>query len=217
VVIFIALGRAFAAGGPAAAAGIDVPFNTAIFAAIVIAISAVQSLVAIVSIYREGGILKRLRATPLSPATILGAHVVVKLGFTLLTLALLVAAGKRLFPGVMQVNVASFAAAVLLGTLSILSLGFVVASLVPTARFAQPIGAVVLYPMLALSGLFFPLARLPKGLQAVAYLLPTTHAVALLQGVWDGSGWGAHWMNVAALLVLFGAYTALATKVFRWE
>ncbi len=217
VVVFVVLGRAFGAGKPATAAGLDIPFNTAILGALVIAISAVQSLVAIISIYREGGILKRLRATPLSPVTILGAHVVVKLGFTIASLALLVAAGRRLFPGVMQVNVASFALAVLLGTFSILSLGFVLASLVPTARFAQPIGAAVLYPMLALSGLFFPVARLPPAFRAVAYLLPTTHAVALLQGIWDGSGWSAHWMNAAALLLLFAAYTALATKVFRWE
>ena len=217
VVVFIALGRAFGAGSPAAAATIDLPFNAAILAAILIALSAVQSLVAIISIYREGGILKRLRATPLSPVTILGAHIVVKLGFTTISLALLVLAGRRLFPGVMQVNVASFALAVLLGTFSILSLGFVLASLVPTARFAQPIGAVVLYPMLALSGLFFPVERLPPALQAIAYLLPTTHAVALLQGVWDGSGWGAHWMNAAALLVLFAAFTALSTRLFRWE
>ena len=111
----------------------------------------------------------------------------------------------------------SFTMAVLLGTLGILSLGFVIASLVPTARFAQPIGAVVLYPMLVVSGLFFPLRQLPTALRAVAYLLPTTHAVALLQGVWDGSGWGAHWVNAAALLALFLAYCALATRVFRWE
>jgi hypothetical protein len=55
----------------------------------------------------------------------------------------------------MRVNVFSFTLAVVLGTFSILSLGFVLASIVPTARFAQPIGAAVLYPMLALSGLFF--------------------------------------------------------------
>ena len=217
LVVFIALGRALGAGQPAAAAGPDIPFNAAILAAVVIAISAVQSLVSIISIYREGGILKRLRATPLSPVTILGAHVVVKLGFTAISLALLVLAGRRLFPGVMQVNVFSFTAAVLLSTLSILSLGFVLASVVPTARFAQPIGAAVLYPMLFLSGLFFPVDRLPRALEVVAYLLPITHAVALLQGVWDGSGWGAHWVNAAALLALFAAFTALSTRVFRWE
>jgi len=88
---------------------------------------------------------------------------------------------------------------------------------VPTARFAGLISAATLYPMLALSGLFFPVDRLPRALEAISYLLPTTHAVALLNGVWDGSGWGAHSVNVAALLVLFAAYTALSAKVFRWE
>jgi ABC-2 type transport system permease protein len=217
VVVFIVLGRALGARKPVAAADVDIPFNAAILAAVLIALSAVQSLVAIISIYREGGILKRLRATPLSPITILGAHVVVKLVFTVISLSLLLLAGRRLFPGVLQVNVFSFTAAVLLSTFSILSLGFVIASVVPTARFAQPIGAGVLYPMLAVSGLFFPVDRLPRALEAVAYLLPTTHAVALLQGVWNGSGWGAHWVNAAALLALFAAYTALSTKVFRWE
>jgi len=149
--------------------------------------------------------------------TILGAHVVVKLGFTVISLALLVLAGRRLFPGVMQVNVFSFTLSLLLSTLSILSLGFLIASVVPTARFAQPIGAAVLYPTLAVSGLFFPVDRLPPTVEEVTYLLPTTHAVALLEGVWGGSGWSAHWVNVAALLVLFAAFTALSTKVFRWE
>jgi ABC-2 type transport system permease protein len=217
VVVFIVLGRAFGGVKPVAAPDVDIPFNAAILAAVLIAISAVQSLVAIISIYREGGILKRLRATPLSPVTIMGAQVAVKLGFTVISLALLMLAGRRLFPGVMQVNVFSFTVAVLLSTLSILSLGFVIASLVPTARFAQPISAAVLYPMLALSGLFFPVDRLPRAFKALAFVLPTTHAVALLEGVWDGTGWGAHWVNVAALLVLFAVYTALSTKVFRWE
>ena len=217
VVLFIILGRAFGIAKPLAVPEADIPFNVAILAAVLIAVSAVQSLVAIISIYREGGILKRLRSTPLSPVTIMGALVVVKLLFTVISLTLLMLAGRRLFPGVMHVNVFSFTLAVVLGTFSILSLGFVLASLVPTARFAQPISAAVLYPMLALSGLFFPVARLPRWLEAIAYLVPTTHVVALLQGVWDGSGWSAHWLNVAALLVLFAAYTALSTRVFRWE
>jgi ABC-2 type transport system permease protein len=217
LVIFIVLGRALSIGKPVSAPDVDIPFNVAILAAVLIAVSAVQSLVAIISIYREGGILKRLRSTPLSPVTIMGAQVVVKLAFTVVSLTLLMLAGKRLFPGVLSVNVFSFTLAVLLSTFSILSLGFVLASIVPTARFAQPIGAAVLYPMLFLSGLFFPVSKLPRALEAIAYLLPTTHAVALLNGVWDGSGWSAHWVNVAALLALFAAYTALSTRFFRWE
>jgi ABC-2 type transport system permease protein len=217
LVVFIVLGRAFGAAKPLATEQLDLPFNPAILAAVLIAISAVQSLVAIISIYREGGILKRLRSTPLSPVTIMGAQVAVKLVFTVISLSLLMLAGRRLFPGVMRVNVFSFTMAVLLSTFSILSLGFVIASMVPTARFAQVISAAVVYPMLALSGLFFPVERFPPALKSVAYVLPTTHAVALLRGVWDGSGWAAHWGDVAALLALFAAYTALSTKFFRWE
>lgn len=217
LVLFVVLGRAFGVSRPLTTPDVDVPFNVAILAAILIAISAVQSLVAIISIYREGGILKRLRATPLSPVTIMGAQVAVKLGFTVISLALLVLAGRRLFPGVMDVNVFSFTAAVLLSTFSILSLGFVIASLVPTARFAQPISAALLYPMLFLSGLFFPVERFPSALQTLAYAFPTTHAVTLLEGVWDGSGWAAHLVSVAALLALFAVYTAISTRVFRWE
>jgi len=216
-ILFLAIGRMFSTGGTRAATPDDAPFNVAILAALFIAIGGVQSLVAIIAIYREGGILKRLRATPLSPVTILGAHVAVKLAFTVLSMLVLVLAGKRFFPGVMQVNVWSFAAALVLSTVSILTLGFVLASLVPTARFAQPIGAAVLYPMLAVSGLFYPLEKLPLAVQAVAMLLPTTHAVALLQGVWDGSGWGAHWMNAAALVALAAVCIAISTRVFRWE
>ena len=85
--------------------------------------------------------LKRLRATPLSPVTILGAHVFVKLVFTVVSLGLLVLAGRQFLPGAMDVHLPSFTAALLLSTLSILSIGFVIASIVPTARFAQPIGA----------------------------------------------------------------------------
>lgn len=217
LIVFIVLGRIFAIGKPVTPEPVDIPFNPAILAALLIAISAVQSLVAIISIYREGGILKRLRATPLSPVTIMGAQVAVKLVFTIVSLGLLMLAGKRMFPGVMQVNVFSFTAAVVLGTFSILSLGFVLASIVPTARFAQPIGAVALYPMVALSGLFYPLDRMSSVLRAIAYALPTTHAVALLEGVWNGSGWSAHWMNVAALFLLFFVYTALSSRIFRWE
>ena len=215
VILYLVLGRSFGLGTPAA--GAAPPFNLAILAALFIAIGGVLSLVAIISIYREGGILKRLRATPLSPVTILGAHVFLKLAFAAASLGLMVLAGRRAFPGALQVNVVSFTAAVLVGTASILALGFVIASIVPTARFAQPIGAAVLYPMVALSGLFFPLDRMPVAIQVTSKLLPTTHAVALMQGVWDGSGWVSHLGDVAALVVIAGICVAVSTRVFRWE
>src|SRR3954471_14741958 len=144
VAIFVGLGRL--AGGtrrgvPAFAGstvlGVDLP----VFTSILIAISAVLSLVTIVSIYREDGILKRLRATPLRPQTILSAHVLVKLLLSAITLCLLVLAGRPGLPSIAPTSLLGFTLALLISTLSILAMGFVIASVVPTARFAQPIGA----------------------------------------------------------------------------
>lgn len=192
---------------------VDLP----VFAALLIAASTVLSLVTIVAIYREGGILKRLRATPLRPITILTAHVLVKLVFTAITLGLMVLAGRRYYPIDANVPIASFTLGLLFCTVSIVSLGFLIASVVPTARFAQPIGSIVIYTMLGLAGLFVPVEAMPPALQAVARLLPLTYAVSLLRGLWHGEGWVHHAGDAAALVVLFGMCTALAAKVFRWE
>jgi ABC-2 type transport system permease protein len=219
VLIFLVWGRVASRGlAPSSlAASSFIRVGIPVFASLLIAISAVLSLVTIISIYREGGILKRLRATPLRPQTILTAHVIVKLVLTAATMTLMLLAGKRYFSVGPQVPLFSFAVAVLIATWSVLSIGFLIASIVPTARFAQPIGAIILYPMIAVSGLFVPVEDLPPVLQAVARVLPLTYAVRLLEGIWNGDGWWAHLGDVAALAVLFLFFTAVSAKVFRWE
>src|SRR5580693_10803286 len=100
VLVFLVLGRIVGRGlaPPALAASSFIRVGLPVLASLLIAVSAVLSLVTIVSIYREGGILRRLRATPLRPRTILTAHVLVKLLLSLASLVLLMLAGKRFFP-----------------------------------------------------------------------------------------------------------------------
>jgi ABC-2 type transport system permease protein len=188
-----------------------------VFVSVLIALNGVLSLVTIISIYREGGILKRLRATPLRPQTILAAHVLVKLALTALTMALTVLAGKRYYPIHTHFPLLGFSIALLISTWSILSIGFLIASIVPTARFAQPIGAAILYPMIGLCGLFVPVQSMPPALQVVARVIPLTYAVSLLEGIRKGEAWSTHMGDVAALVVVFVICTALSAKVFRWE
>ena len=192
---------------------VDVP----VLAAILIALNAVLSLIAIISIYREGGVLKRLRATPLRPQTILTAHVVVKLLLTAATLTLTLLAGRRYYPIGTQFPVVGFTIALLITTCSILSIGFLISSIVPTARFAQPIGSIILYPMLAWSGLFVPLSSLPPEFRMVARAVPLSYAVSLLEGIWKGDAWSTHLVDIGALALVFVVCTALSAKVFRWE
>ena len=211
-ILFARLGRGIAPPGRAAA-NYFFRVNVPVIVAILIALNAVLSLIAIISIYREGGILKRLRATPLRPWTILTAHVLVKLLLTTVTLSLMLLVGRRYFPAGTDVPVIGFAIALVITTWSILSIGFLIASVVPTARFAQPIGAVVLYPMFALSGLFIPLEALPAWVRH----LPLSYAVSLLQGIWRGDAWSAHVGDVGALAVVFVICMALSARTFRWE
>ena len=218
VLLFVFVGRAL---GPRGLASPRLPRFIAadlpIFASLLIVLSAVVSLVVIVAIYRESGILKRLRATPLRSGVILTAHVIVKLLFTALTLAIMILAGRRSYPIDAGVPLVSYAIALLFVTASVSSLGFVIASLVPASRFAQPISTLIVYPLLGLSGLFVPIAVLPPTLQTVARATPLTYAVSLLRGIWHGDGWPAHTGDVAVLAAMAAACLAISAAVFRWE
>jgi ABC-2 type transport system permease protein len=219
VLVFVLLGKFGSSVAPDSgftasnAFRVDVP----VFAAILISLNAVLSLVAIIAIYRAGGILKRLRATPLRATTILTAHVMVKLLLTAATLTLTILAGKRYYPVGADVPLFSFGLALIIATWSILSVGFIIASIVPTARFAQPVGAVILYPMVALSGLFVPAEAMPPTLHAISSVLPLTYAVSLLRGVWRGDAWMAHLGDIGVLALVFVICTAIASRIFRWE
>jgi ABC-2 type transport system permease protein len=219
VVVFVVLGRLMrgAAATPASPEAMFLKTGLPVLAAILMSISAVVSLVTIIAIYREGGILKRLRATPLHPATILTAHVLVKLLFTALTLALLLAAGRRFYAPDSAGTLLRFAAALLFSTAGVLSIGFLIASLVPTARFAQPLAGFIFYPMMALSGLFFPIALLPPWLRVASRVMPMTYAVSLLQGVWRGDPLSFHVWDIAAIAVFGALFAALASRFFKWE
>jgi ABC-2 type transport system permease protein len=217
VLVFVVADRMINSRAPAPSMSSFARVGLPVMVTILIVISTVLSLVTIISIYREGGILKRLRATPLRPQTILGAHVLVKLLLTAASLMLMFLAGKRYIPPGVHPPIFSFTIALAISTWSILSIGFFIASIVPTARFAQPIGAVVLYPMVGLSGLFVPVATFPPVLRMLAHASPMTYAVNLLQGIWVGDTWSAHFGDVAALVVFFLLFTALSAKIFRWE
>jgi ABC-2 type transport system permease protein len=215
--MFLVLGRSVSTSTDHARATQFVALDLPLFVSIFISINAALSLIAVISIYREGGILKRLRATPLRPPAILGAHVLVKMVFSGISLLLTILAGRRFYPVTLHPHVAGFALAVVVTTLAILCMGFVVASMVPTARFAQLIGSIVFYPMLAVSGMFVPLASMPRSLALLGSVLPMSHAVALLRGAWVGTGWLELLPHLGALALTIAISLALTTRVFRWE
>ena len=169
------------------------------------------------SSYREAGILRRFRATPLPPFIYILADVVTNLIMTLLGMVGVVLVGKLLYRVRFEGNVFSVLLAVILGGLAMSAVGYLIASLAPSARTAQVIGMVLFYPMLFLSGAGYPPELLPATMRRIADFLPLTYVARLLRGLWFGDSWREHWAEAAVLAAIVMVGTALAARLFRWE
>jgi ABC-2 type transport system permease protein len=167
--------------------------------------------------YREHGVLRRLKATPLRPQAILGAQVIVIFVMTALGMALLVVAGKMVYGLRFAGNPLSVLAAFVLSCMSFFALGFVLAGLLPTARTAQIVAMAIFYPMIFLSGAGLPREILPESIKKFAQVLPLTHVVTLLRGLWMGEPWRNHFLEVGILSALLIIGILISAKTFRWE
>jgi ABC-2 type transport system permease protein len=187
------------------------------YTAMIIATSGLLSLAITMASYREQGILRRLKATPLRPQAILGAQVIVIFLMTALGMALLVIAGKVVYGVRFAGDPLSVLAAFVLSCMSFFALGFVMAGLLPTARTAQVVAMAIFYPMIFLSGAGLPREILPESIQEFAQVLPLTHVVTLLRGLWMGEPWGDHFLEVGILSALLITGILISAKTFRWE
>jgi ABC-2 type transport system permease protein len=187
------------------------------FIALVIAISAIMSMPIALANYRERGILRRYRATPVSPAAVLGAQLVTQFAMTILGMLFLILIGKVLFNLRFEGNTANVLAAFTLGCLSFFSIGMLLAGVFPNTRIATIIGNVLLQPMVYLSGVTIPKEVMSEGMQQAIRFNPLTHVVTLLQGMWRGDAWSQHQSEVVILGAIFVIAGLLAVRVFRWE
>ncbi|MBN2388040.1 MAG: ABC transporter permease [Anaerolineales bacterium] len=187
------------------------------YTSMIIATTGLMGLTITMAAYRENGVLRRLRTTPLSPLVVLIAQVIVLFLMTTFGMLLLVVAGKLVYHIRFEGNALSVLAGFTLSSLSFFALGFVLAGLMPTARTAQVVGMVILYPMLFLSGAGFPRELLPAAIKKVAIFLPLTYVVDLLRGLWIGESWGQHLTAAIVLAAVLVGGVLISTRTFRWE
>jgi ABC-2 type transport system permease protein len=166
---------------------------------------------------REAGILKRLRSTPLPPATYIAAVLISMLVvFTLQSLALL-ALGMLGFGATGPDNWLGFAGAIVLGVACFAGMAVGAASLIRSADGVSAIVNVIVLPMAFLSGSFGPTDEYPAFLQAISDVLPLTYFIEITKGVYlDGESLFA---DPKALVVLaaWGALgLAIALRRFGW-
>ncbi len=187
------------------------------FTAMVVGITGLMAVTITLATYRENGILRRLRTTPVSPLAVMAAQVVVVFTMTSLGVFLLVAAGVVAYRVRIVGNPLSLLAGFTLGSLSFYGVGFILAGLMPTARTAQIVAMLLLYPMLILSGAGWPRELMPAAVQKISVILPLTYVVNLFRGLWSGEPWSNHLLNLAVLIVLLLLGVIISVKTFRWE
>lgn len=187
------------------------------YAGIIIGTVALMGIPIDTAASRETGVLRRYRATPLHPRTYVIASVAVYLAIALLGMVILVVTGKLVFGLRIAGSWLNVLTAFTLSAMAFYSVGYLLASLAPTARIAQAVGMVIFFPMMFLSGAGMPLQLLPESLSKVSDFLPLSYVVRLLQGLWFGDAWLALWLPTLVLLALLVVGTATSVRFFRWE
>ncbi|CAK7280866.1 ABC transporter permease [Streptomyces misionensis] len=182
---------------------------------IALIMSGVQSLPQVLTGHRERGILRRMRLTPVRPAVLLSAQMVMTGTVALASALLALVVGRLAFDVRLPGRPAGYLLALLLATASALALGSVVSALSRTTRIAGAIGTAVFFPMMFCAGVWLPVQEMPRTLARVVELTPFGAAARALgeAAAGDWPGWG-HLGVLAAWAVLL---TAAAARWFRWE
>ncbi|MFO7682274.1 MAG: ABC transporter permease [Chloroflexota bacterium] len=165
--------------------------------------------------YRDNGILRRLRATPVRSNAILWSQVAAQTVVTILGVLLLLGTAVLFFDLRMPSGDVRVIPAILLSAFSFFAIGFVLAGLMPTPRTAQAVGMAIFYPMLFLSGAAMPRYTFPEGLQKISEYLPLTQVVILIEDLWFKGSWNMTAVFYITAVLILGLIISRFT--FRWE
>jgi|SRR5215213_1434680 ABC-2 type transport system permease protein len=167
---------------------------------------------------REKLIFKRLHATPLRRWQLVGSNVLMRLLIAVVQTAIIVLVGSAVFGVQVSGNWLLIGALVLLGSLTFIALGYVIGSFAPTEEAANGMTSVVQFPLMFLSGTFFPIDAMPDALRAVARAMPLTYlGDALRQVMVDGTPFSPLWVCFAVLAGWLVVCFGIAFRFFRWQ
>lgn len=183
----------------------------------ILAVAGIMGLPLQLSMYRHYKVLKRFRATPVSTGTIMWPHLLINALLCLGGIILLILVGRLGYDLHFMGNAYEFIVALLLSITAIFSLGFMIAAVAPNNRAASLIAYLVYFPMLFFSGSSLPREIMPDAITSVAKVLPLTHCVTLLKGVWLGGTLGDYGLELVFLGGFAVLFTVISILTFRWE
>jgi ABC-2 type transport system permease protein len=181
-----------------------------------ILVSPMFSLVNISSEYKKIKLFKQLSLTPLTKLEWLGSKVIFYIFLSSVSFLLMVGVGSALFKAnvVLSLWLIPF---LILGPMLFSSLGMLVGTVSRNTETASVIGNVVTFPMMFLSGTFFPVASMPMYLQAIAHVLPLYYIIDGLNAVMIYSNYSAALLDIGIVTVITVAAFVIAARLFKWR
>jgi ABC-2 type transport system permease protein len=181
-------------------------------------VTAMLSLVAVpvtLAGYREHGVLRRMRTTPVGPVRVLVAQLTVNVVTLAVTVAVILAVARIAYGVPLPRRMTGFTLATLLAVAALMSVGLFIAAVASTGRVAQAVGTLAFFPMMFFAGLWVPIAQMPPVLRDISHASPLGAAVQALQDAAQGQWPPAFPLIVmAAYAIVFGL---AAARTFRWE
>ncbi|RDV45086.1 ABC transporter permease [Leifsonia sp. ku-ls] len=186
-----------------------------IIVAMGIALFSLSGLSQLFAAYREKGVLRRMRTTPVKPVVMLGAQLLMATVLSLATMIVILAIGRLVFDVGLPQQPLAYLISYLLLALALFAIGLLVAALAPSSKSASAIGSLVFFPLAFFAGLWLPRANMNDVLRTISDLTPLGAGVQALQDASAG-----HWPQLVHLAVLLGwtiLAGGLAARYFRWE
>lgn len=165
--------------------------------------------------YRERGILRRLRASSVSAATLVASQLTLALVTFVAGTVVMGIVSRFAYDAMVPEDVVGIVAALLVGTAAFGALGLLLATVMRSGRSAQGIGLLLFFALWLVCGTAPPRAVLPSGLREFGDLLPLTHLVTAVQDPWFGFGWAGTSLAVLAGYAVVAGIPAL--WFFRWD
>jgi ABC-2 type transport system permease protein len=168
--------------------------------------------------YRKNGVLKRLKATPLTSFEFISAQVMSRF-FIIIIVNSAVFLGCHLFLRFLIVgNPLTMLLIAVAGALCFISMGLIFASRLRSEELAQGLINVITWPMMLLSGVWFSLEGSPRILQNIAMFFPLTHFVTALRRVMlEGASLADVSLNILLLFGLSAVFMTVGSLLFNWE
>jgi ABC-2 type transport system permease protein len=166
-----------------------------------------------IAAYRERGVLRRFRASPLPPWAAYAAPAAVGLVVAAIGAVVMVVTGRLLYDAALPDSPGMAILMFVFSAVAFLALGFLLAGVARTTRAAQAVGMLAFFPMWLLSGAAPPPAVMSEAMRTVSSGLPLTYAVRVLQDPWLGLSVNLRDLAVMGAILLVAA--AVSVRLFR--